>query len=319
MRGTSMKMSWVALVIASGLSVSVALGAAVQAVEPPRPQPGEFQTVVAPTRQPMDITVPCVRVEQMPALDGKGDDAVWRNAPEVKTLDCASQREIVLRAVHTADEIAFLVSYPDAAASVTHKSWTWDSKEEVYKPSGDREDLLVLKFSLSGPSADLAIRDGEPHNADIWFWKACRTNPTGYADDKWQTVSKDATKNAVTINGARGAAYLKRGGDKGKATYEDVLPGEYEGPIVKGFKSQEPSGSRADIHATGAWSEGRWTIELARKLRTGNDDDVQLDVGGTYLFGVTCYEMAGTGLEKDTFQPLYRMGDVFDRLHLEVK
>ena len=314
-----MKMSCIGVLMSLSFAASVARGGAAPAAELPHPQAGEFQKVVPPTRQAMDLTVPCVRVEQMPVLDGKGDDAVWRDAPEVKTLDNASQREIVLRAVHTADEIAFLVSYPDAAASVTHKSWTWDPKEEVYKPCGDREDLLVLKFSMSGPNADLAIRDGEPHRADIWFWKACRTNPMGYADDKWQTVAKDATKDAVTINGPHGAAYLKRGGDKGKANYEDVLPGEYEGPVVKGFKMQEPSGSRADIRAKGAWRDGRWTIELARKLKTGNDDDVPLEVGGTYLFGVTCYEMAGTGLEKDTFQPLYRMGDVFDRLHLEVK
>ena len=39
----------------------------------------------------------------------------------------------------------------------------------------DREDVLGVKWSMDGPDGPLALSPHEPHRADIWFWKACRT------------------------------------------------------------------------------------------------------------------------------------------------
>ena len=77
---------------------------------------------------------------------------------------------------------------------------------------------------------------------------------------------------------------------------------------------RQPTGSRADVRAKGVWSNGQWTIEFARKLNTGHDDDVAFTPGDIYLFGVACYAMAYDTPHDAWSQPLYRTGDIFDRL-----
>jgi hypothetical protein len=55
-----------------------------------------------------------------------------------------------------------------------------------------------------------------------------------------------------------------------------------------------------------------------RKLNTGHDDDVVFRRGGVHLFGVSCYAMAYDTPHQEWSQPLYRTGDVFDRLLLRL-
>lgn len=68
-----------------------------------------------------------------------------------------------------------------------------------------------------------------------------------------------------------------------KASFKegDILPH----PVV-----QEPSGSVADIRASGVWKGGRWTLELKRKLNTGNPDDRVLEPGKVYDIGFAVFE-----------------------------
>jgi hypothetical protein len=53
------------------------------------------------------------------------------------------------------------------------------------------------------------------------------------------------------------------------------------------------AGDRGDISAAMAWKNGKWTLELARKLTTGSKTDVQFDnLGSAYLFGVAAFDNA---------------------------
>jgi hypothetical protein len=285
----------------------------------PKPQSPEYMQIVEPRRQPIQIEVRCPVVAAAPVIDGIGNDNAWKSAPEIQTLDISSQRPITMRWVHSSDSIFLLASYPDAAPSITHKSWLWQPQEKVYKALGDREDMLVLKFSMVGNDRNISFRDAEPYRADVWFWKACRTNGSGYADDKWQALLTEGGKDTVDVPSPKsGKLYLTRQGDAGKAAYTDTLPLEYETDLVAGFKPNPSDGSRADIRAKGVWKDGFWTIEFSRKLNTRHDDDVQFQVGGTYLFGVSCYEMAYSPVDPRCFQPIYKTGDVFDRLMLRI-
>jgi hypothetical protein len=49
-------------------------------------------------------------------------------------------------------------------------------------------------------------------------------------------------------------------------------------------------GSRDDIKVGGGWIDGKWAIELSRKLNTGNKDDIQFNAAGgnayTFAFGI---------------------------------
>ncbi|MBN2560068.1 MAG: hypothetical protein JXQ75_03965 [Phycisphaerae bacterium] len=285
------------------------------------PQPGEYTELVAPTREPRDIELTSYGVSVAPAIDGPGDEDVWLRATEIVTLDCSSQREIRIKSVHTADEVFFLVSYPDAAPSETHKSWVWHSAEKVYKQGPDREDAFVLKWSLVGNDANLSIqRDPRPHRADLWFWKAYRTNRFGYADDKHQILGAVHAKNARELRSPDGnSLFLQRMGDDGQPAYAQQMKFHYERDVLPKYELRRPTGSRADIQAKGKWSDGRWTIEFGRKLDTTHADDIVFEPGGSYLFGVSCYEISGDGPHEEWTQPLYRTGDVFDRLTLIVE
>lgn len=284
-----------------------------------QPQPGEFMTVVPPKRRAQELELVSVPVKETPTLDGRAAEALWKTAPVVETLDYASQRPLTLQSVHTTEEIFFLVTYPDRAPSETHRSWGWDANEGVYKPLGDREDVFVFKWSMVGNRVNLSFRDAQPHRADIWYWKARRTNPMGYADDKMQIVQPEFQKDtAVLASPSYGSLYLVRPGDEGRAAFEEKIFYTYQGDVLPRFYAQQPQGSRADVRAKGTWSQGLWTIEFGRKLKTGHDDDLAFDLGGVYLFAVSCYEMAYGRVEAELTQPLYKLGDAFDHLLLRI-
>jgi hypothetical protein len=285
---------------------------------PLEPHAAEYLELVPPKRLPTEIDVLCVHVADPPTIDGRADDPAWHAAAEVVTLDRASQRAIQLRFVWTDTEVFALATWPDAAPSETHRSWVWDTQENVYKQGPDREDALVIKWSMSGHDAHLALHDApQPHVADIWFWKACRTNRSGYADDKHQVLDNAADERSCDLTAADGGIlHLHRHGDAGRSAYEDRFVYDYAGDACLRFLPREPEGSRADVRAKGRWEDGQWTVELRRQLDTGHADDVVLKLGQRHLFGVGCYEMTCDVVHPEWTQPLYRVGDVYDRLYL---
>jgi len=283
--------------------------------------PGDFRALVPAKRLPVDLELLCATVDEAPVIDGVAGEVAWTRAKRITTLDFSSQRTITICAVHTSETIFFLVKFPDVSPSTTHKSFGWDKQAGIYKPSNDREDMFVFKWSMQGLDADLSLRGRRPHRADLWFWKACRTNPVGYADDKWQFYSprkEGVDSKEVTFPSEKGSMYLLRSGDGGRSAYEERIAIDYQGPFAPRFANRQPTGSRADISARGCWREGIWTVEFARKLNTGHDDDVTFTVGGKYLFIVSCYEISGDTVHAEWSQPLYRTGDGFDRIVLEI-
>ena len=269
--------------------------------------------------EPKDITIISSLVDEPPRIDGKDDDVAWSAAESVVTPDYLSRRPITIKTVHTSDSIFFLVKYPDAAPSTTHKSFQWDAKDGIYRPLSDVEDAFVFRWSMIGPHADLLLRDCKPHKADIWFWKAWRTNPVGYADDKWESLSPVPGDNTKKLQvPGQPDMYLRRAGDAGNSAMDEKIPFEYRGAFASRFIHRLPGGSRADVRAKGLWLNGVWTIEFFRKLDTGHDDDVTFKTGGSYLFVVSCYETSGCEVSQDLTQPLFNAGDGFDRLTLRI-
>ena len=263
-------------------------------------------------------TVTAVKVSQAPTVDGLGNEAVWQAAAPVVTRDETAHIDMRLKAVYTDSHIFFLVEYPDPDASVTHKTWFWDKAKGAYQQGPDREDVFVFKWLLTGVGDDLSVHSDTPYTADIWFWKAHRTDPTGTADDKIQTLSDTATPRAKAVQSHSGKTmYLTRKGDSGSSAYKENLPLEYFGERLPRFSPQIPRGSRADVLAKGKWKDGRWVVEFGRKLNTGHEDDIQLSKENRYRFGVSRYEVAGRSPDPTLSQPFYGSGDVSEVLVLE--
>ncbi|ETW96463.1 MAG: hypothetical protein ETSY1_26510 [Candidatus Entotheonella factor] len=285
----------------------------------PNRQEGEFLTFAPPQRAPKQLELISLAVTEQPKIDGYAEEPIWQLAPAVTTLDASSQRQITLKSVHTADEIFFLVSFPDQAASETHQSWGWDDSVEAYKPMGDREDTFVFKWSMVGNQANLAFQNAEPHRADIWHWKALRTNPLGYADDKMHLLLPESHEQATVVESPiHGSLFLRRLADAGQGAYREYPVTTYKADYLPRFYPYQPEGSRADVRAKGVWHNNAWTLEFSRKMYTGNADDIKFDPGESYLFAVSCYEMGYGKLEPNLTQPLYYSGDAFDRLLLKV-
>lgn len=258
------------------------------------------------------------KVDSGPVIDGDGADAQWKLASRVVTRDKIAGIEVSLSAVYTDRKIFFLVDFPDPEPSTIHKAWQWDSEKKIYLMGPTREDVFVLKWNLEPNPVDLSIFADNAYRADIWFWKACRTDPVGFADDKHQSLHTEPFDGARQImSKSKHPRYLIRSGDQGKAAYVTKIFTDNQGETVPRFENIIPTGSRADIRAKGRWADGRWTIEFSRALDTGHDDDIQFKPGGTYQFGISRYEIAGRARDPHAFQPLFGTGDTGEILYLK--
>jgi hypothetical protein len=260
------------------------------------------------------------RVDTDPVVDGIGDDIAWSKANAITTHDPIAGIDIQIKAVIKGNAIFILVTFPDKNESREHKPWIWNQDAEMYTMGPDREDVLVLKWNMEPGWKDLSVYADKPYRADIWFWKACRTDPSGYADDKIQWLHETPIVSAKKLQSMSGkTTYLVRKGDVGKPAYSNVILTDFQHPREPQFVPRQPTGSRADISAKGKWANDQWTIEFRRRLITGQEDDIQLTPGKHYQLGVSRYEIAGRPADSSLSQPLYGSGDVSETIYLEIE
>ncbi|WP_305044096.1 ethylbenzene dehydrogenase-related protein [Geoalkalibacter sp.] len=263
-------------------------------------------------------TLVAAKVAAAPVIDGAAADAAWASAEELRVRDQVAEVDISLKAVYTAEEIFFLVSYADPEENRLHKPWVWNKSLESYVPGPQREDSFTFKWNMMDRPVDLSNFSDDSYRADVWYWKAGRSDPSGYSDDQTHILSDTPDRRAQEVTSRSGRKrYLVRPPDAGDAASEPRLVLDYEGEVVDQFTHRAPTGSRADIKAKGVWKDGRWTIEFARKLDTGHDDDLRFDpkAGLDYLFGVSIYGLYGEPL--DPSQPTrYGQGRISELIHL---
>ena len=275
-----------------------------------------------------EIQVDSPRVETAPVVDGNGFDQVWNLTKPVLINDQTSHETILLRSVHTDERIYFLVQYPDKAENTLHEPWTWDEKAGKYVQGPHREDTFVFKWSMMDKDVNLSNFSDDDYRADVWYWKANRSNPAGYADDKMQILSSkppkkvsaddeaDESKELISVSGQK--RYLRRITDQGQGPYRELkAPPQKEKLVIDRFQPQQPSGSRADVKARGQWDNGFWFIEFSRKLQTGHNDDIQFTVGKPALFGVSIFSLYGEELDQSS-PNFYGMGRISEPLKLHL-
>ena len=187
-------------------------------------------------------------------LDGVADETAWSKAPDTSTEDPVSGIVLTLKALYTDEDVFLLVSYPGDDESRDHKTMYWDESIETYKTGPSREDTLVFKWSMQIEPVDLTLSSDTPYRADIWYWKANRTDHAGYADDKmhvYETTDSPDARQVVSKSGK--TFYLERPGDQGSSAYAANAYGEFAGDEVPKYMPREPTGSRGDVQAKGHW------------------------------------------------------------------
>jgi len=256
------------------------------------------------------------KVANTPKIDGLADDPEWKNVNPVIVYENIGHIEITLKAVYTDEYICFLVTFPDEDESRNHRNLVWDNAKKMYFIGPEREDSFVFKWSMEPDIVDLSIYADNSYTTDIWYWKACRTDPMGFSDDKISTLSMTKQQNAAKIISKKGFTYYsKREGDEGKSAYQDIeIPIYFRGTSIPLFINVVPTESRADIIAKGHWYDKKWTIEFKRLLFTGHSDDIQFSINEKYQFGIARYEISGR--KPDPKEKYYGAGDVIESLFL---
>lgn len=264
-----------------------------------------------------DTDIVCSATSTPPIVDGLGDDSSWQGAQPITTQDAVADIDHEIHCVHTGEQIFFKVRFPDADENREHKPLVWKADKQRYVVGSLREDTVVLKWNMEPLFTDISLSAEEAYKADIWYWKSVRTDHAGFADDKVQTYSAQPLDDGTRLLSKSGRrTYLLRQGDKGRSAYKIRSPAGYESERMSGYEYRRPQGSRADVRAKGHWSDGWWTVEFARKLRTGNADDVQLALGQRYQFGISRYEVACRPAQPELQVPLFGSGEMGETLVL---
>jgi len=259
------------------------------------------------------------KVNTPPLIDGDINEQTWQAIKPVVIEDQASGNMILLRSVYSGDKVYFSVWFSDSVETPLHKPWIWDKDKEAYETGAHREDTFVFKWNMMDKKVNLSNFSDNSYMADVWYWKANRTNPAGYADDKNQKLSDSPSKKSTELVSSTGKKrFLSRRSDKGKPAYEEFKPTSFIEALIDRYPKSTPEGSRADVIAKGKWQGGYWTIEFERKLDTGYTDDIQFDLSKEYLFGVSIFSLYGR--PHDPSSPnLYGRGRISDLLLLSFK
>ncbi len=258
------------------------------------------------------------KVAQAPTVDGIADEAIWSKAKAVITHDPLANINVTIKAVHTTDSIFFLVTFPDRTENRHHKTMVWVPEQDRYRTGPTREDTFVIKWSEEPGEIDLSLSADAPYKADIWYWKAHRTDHAGYADDKSQIYSAIEIPRSKPVISKRGRRFfLSRPGDEGNAAYLTVVHANHVGKTAGKYELSQPTGSRADVRAKGVWRRGTWTVEFQRKLATGHADDIQFDRNRRYQFGVSRFEIAGRRKNPKLDEPYFGAGEITESMYLK--
>lgn len=241
----------------------------------------------------------------------------WSTAQAVVVMDAVAKIPVTLTALHDGRNVSIRAVFPDPDESREHRTLRWDAAARAYADGPEREDMLALKWSMSGPDTGLTLAEDAPYMADEWCWRACRTDHAGHADDRLQiySVHPDPYAKAMVSRGGK-VFYLTREGDAGTDPGAPALHPGYAGERAAKYELARPTGSRADVSARGFWSAGHWTVTFRRALDTRSPDDVAFDTAEAYAFGVSRFDLAGGPAEPSAHEPLFNCGEVGEVLLL---
>jgi hypothetical protein len=241
-----------------------------------------------------------------------------------------------------------------ADESLAKDQWEFDGTSWS-RPAGRNEDRIALMFDINasdwgigGVGCAAYCHVGETpgdggrmrtNNAgetlDMWHWKAARSNPMGFADDKhviWADAVDTTTGtrkgddgSSVDSNNKDAAgtlpAFMAENDPGANATFLMNIPDGsaravpfdagasfQTGDTIAGHVLQAAHRSRAGLKALGSFSGGVWTVILSRPQTTNTPtQDVQFDLSNAanlYGFSAAIFNNAGgnptTMLPQDT-------------------
>lgn len=264
---------------------------------------GFCAVVVAQTPTSPSPQLVAVRTTQALTLDGRADDREWRDAVPVTVTakgvmpkTRGTSTDVTLRAVYSDTHVYLLAVWSDPTRDDQgHRTWKWDAEKKVYVEDADREDMFAVAFEHTGQFVPDMLA-GVEATWDLWHWKAYRTNPRGFAMDKTHRYTNAQPTGAANKHAASDGrdTWIARPQDAGDTVeVQQAAPTEYKGDRVPRYLPGTPTGSAADVRAKGDWTNGKWTLELTRLLKSERPDDTSFDPSRTYRMAVSVHDRTG--------------------------
>lgn len=221
-----------------------------------------------------------------------GDSADWESVPShrVELQGDGGVGWVDLRFGVHGDMIYMLAVWADGTESRLHKPYEWRDEFKSYRRTDQLEDRFAINFLMSGEFSNSKL-SGAEFTADVWHWKASRSDPAGIAHDKMWKVSRTPFEGANEFVGEDGTTiYLARSSDQGQRLYRPVKYVMKRQEIMPRYEvNLKPAGSIADVRAKGVWRNGVWSLEMARRLDTGHPDDAIIPASGRIPFAIAAF------------------------------
>lgn len=206
-----------------------------------------------------------------------------------------------LRAGIHQDTLYLLVSWQDDKADTIYRPWTRMGPK--WRRGRQKDDMFSIRFDLDGDFNSCMLSDKD-YSVDIWRWSAGRSALSDYADDMWQSFSTTKSEQAAEYPFENHTVYIQSRPDPGTQGWAfSTKPKIKDEALLPGVSKKTPSGGVADIYAKGNWVDGRWTLELSRKLKTADPLDIEIKKGSTHTIQLAFFN-AGYRLRKQITQPL---------------
>ena len=277
-------------------------------------------SLAALAQQPPQL-IPVITLGAAPKVDGdlsEWGNAGWITVPVSPALEKADRAKygmdpnddknqtgslsVQMKAAVVGDRFFVALKYPDSSEDSSARQWEW--RGEKYVEGKQREDMLALRFHMSG-EFDRSMLSSKDYKVDVWLWSAARTNPSGVAEDLTHHITTKMLDAAAEYEAPdKKTIYIKKLRDAGSAPYKLLpKPKENKGDKLPSFEPSPSSGSAADVAAKGRWKAGYWQLEFSRALNTGNADDAVFQPGQKILGQLAVFNQ-GYAEHKSVSEPL---------------
>ncbi len=267
------------------------------------------------------LLIPATPLGAAPKIDGdlsEWGSAGWIKVPISPALEKAERAKygldpnddknqtgslsVQLKAGVVGDRFYVALKYPDSSQDSSARQWEW--RGDKYVEGKQREDMLALRFHLSG-DFDRSMLSSKDYKVDVWLWSAARTNPSGLAEDMTHHSTTKMLDSAAEYESPdKKTIYIKKSRDAGNAPYKLLpRPKENKGDKLPSFELTPSSGSAADVAAKGHWKAGHWQVEFARALNTGHADDAVFKPGQKIIGQIAVFNQ-GFAEHKSVSEPL---------------
>lgn len=160
-----------------------------------------------------------------PVLDGKGSDPVWKETQAV-TIPIKNDDPVILKTVHTKDEVFFLARYKDSSHDYIDVPWIYDgtkwdqgrisdqfafffefddsikdfrSKGFEVMDYGFKWKDKLWEFGIRGAKDSKGVWPGAYAKADVWMMHSAISSPFGQGDDGIFQVNPQYLNSPTTL------------------------------------------------------------------------------------------------------------------------